>query len=299
MDLEAFVYPRMPLEVLRDRRVRDILDIEPRQPVLVQLKFSAVGREQQRPSRSQEPCRVPDESGMIPLDIEIALHGFGSRIGGRIKEDQSVWPFLPSYPLQDVGTMEPVLRPSQGVEVHVATCPIEVGARHVHGGGRGGASVNGIDRGRTRVAKQVQKILTGSQVPDQPSGYPVVQEKTGVQIVRQVHQEPEPSLPDREEYLPAILPEVLGPSPLAAPDLQMDPVFRQAQDFTHLVEGRPETGGCAVRINAVGSLVLLDVNLFTVKVYGNVEFRDIRVVEPVTADVTGSTTRISLNSTLP
>jgi len=75
-DFKTLMDSRSPLEVPGDGGISNVFHVEVFQSVTIQGKTSAVGGEEERPSRCQKPCRILDELDMIPLYIKIAVHGF-------------------------------------------------------------------------------------------------------------------------------------------------------------------------------------------------------------------------------
>ena len=190
---------------------------------VVPLELARVGAEVE-PSAVGEPARrQPHEARPVAVHGEaVGLHALGVREGGRVEHDVVV-PLARGgaglEELQAVRVHQPVRAPvhREAVELEVAARPVLVRPRHVHRGGRGRAARARVDGEAPRVGEQVEDALPRRVVPDDRARLAVVEEEPRVEVVAQVHLEPQALLLHRAHDAAVVHAVVLLGAVLDAP----------------------------------------------------------------------------------
>ena len=92
-------------------------------------------------------------------------------------------------PRQAIRLHELVRRPGEAVQLEVAPGPVEIRARHVHGGRRDRAAAHGVHGCGAGVCEQVQEALPSRQRPHPLPREAMVEKQAGVEIIGEVDEE--------------------------------------------------------------------------------------------------------------
>ena len=121
-----------------------------------------------------------DERDVVALHVERILHAFGAGEGGRVEEDEVVLAAcalrLLGEPAGAVGLDVAVLGAGEAVQRHVAFGPVEVGVRHVDGGGAARPAGGGVQGGDPGVGEEVEEAFAPGLLLNHRAGGAVVEE---------------------------------------------------------------------------------------------------------------------------
>src|SRR5687767_10064655 len=91
-DLEAGMDLRVARVIERNRRLRDVADVEAVERFSVELELAEVRGKEQQPARREPLQRRADEIDVVALHVEFAVHAFRVREGRGVEEDEVVRP---------------------------------------------------------------------------------------------------------------------------------------------------------------------------------------------------------------
>ena len=143
-----------------NRAAGDVLDLQARQPVRVQLELAQVGGEdqhavrfEQRDGVQNQPAwsRCTSKSSSMRLERE--------NVGGSRKMRSKRRPLYSLIHLSTSAWNQFVLTAADAVQLQIALRPVEVRPRHVHGHRRARAAEGGVHRGAAGVAEEIEKAL--------------------------------------------------------------------------------------------------------------------------------------------
>ena len=162
---------------------------------------------------------------MISLDIPVLSGGFAVGKRGWIDDDQVKENVRVQVADEGHGitALESVL-PFTGnvVQFEVATGPIKISGRQIHGQRRAGIAVRGVDGKRTGVTEEVKEPTSFGHLPHHRACLAMIEEETCVDEVQHVRGKLESALLNNQFMLRLALPFVLKVATLSAALLQRD-----------------------------------------------------------------------------
>ena len=226
----AVVDARVAREVLRDRLARDVAHLQPRassasasrrkRRLFVEKTISppgassaaVVGQQRRRGRAARRRCARPSACCWR------TSAGRGTRGRSRPRERRASSASQRRTSARTKRCAAPLGEP---VRAHVALRPVEVDGRHVDGRRRSSPRPRRRTRSRCPVyANRLRKRRPAASVAQHAAREPVVEEQPGVEVVGQVHEQPQPRLLDLEEAPRLGVALVLRRAALPAPLLE-------------------------------------------------------------------------------
>jgi hypothetical protein len=196
----AAVFPRSFFKVLRDSCLGYFPYIKLFLQGVFKKEFPEIGGEDKESLLRQSLHTEPQEFYVVVLDGEgvfpVAVNGKG---GGVDKDEGKSFPAI-FKPFNTVLLNRYVLWASKTIQGEVGPGSLQAGSGNINGGSGNGIvheSVNGCTAG---IAEKVENFFALCQFADHGTDRPVIEEKTSVEIICKIDQEPALLFPDLEQF---------------------------------------------------------------------------------------------------
>ena len=231
-----------------------------------------------------------EQFDVITLDLPIVIRPFAIRECGRIDNDDIE--FVASAQICQVFARvilhELKLAALKLIEFEIAASPVEIGLRPIHGRHRVGSPIGRIDAKGASVSKQVQYAFSFRRIAHQGTRDPMVEKQAGIDIVGQVH--PEPQSPLAHHDL------IAHPRRFLMLRLPSLPPFTFKKHFVRInfqrFRSRPlhqiEPIGMLSHITIVRPFVFGQVQMVLVAIDNQWDLRNVPLIEPVAVDIVAS-----------